>query len=244
MQSNSYYNYAWEVVYYDTIVKQKKRRLKLEFLDMREVNFFRAIGFTCYDTCVFTPKRQYLQTQKEIDSLNVLLPRPGKWKMDSAAALYKQDATIAKLLLRMTMSNYKQLAHMPAGSVDEKAGFDSAKVAIRNINDSLIANNKERISDLRYYRGTLRKFRLMHYRVKFQLQAEVRNEGWRFVKTREFFKRYYKGVSLAFRRNADIARKMKTDFRKEKKGLQREKLKQAREEEKRKRREIKLKQQN
>lgn len=244
MLQTSYYNYAWEVVYYDTIVKQKKRRLKLEFLDMREVSFFRELGFTCYDTCVFTPKRQYLQTQEEIDSLNQLLPRPGKWKMDSAAALYKQDAYLAKLMLRMTMSNYQQQARMPAGSVDEQAGFDSAKVAIQNINDSLIANNKERIKDLRYYRGTLRKFRLMHYRVKFQLQAELRNESWRFVKTREFFKQYYKGVSLAFRRNADIARKMKNDFRKEKKTLQRQKMKQAREEEKRKRREIKLKQQN
>lgn len=244
MLQSSYFNYADEVIQYDSIIKQKKRRLKLEFLDMREVNFFRGIGFTCYDTCVFEPKRQYLQTQKEIDSLNLLLPRPGKWKMDSAAGVYKQDAYLAKLMLRMTMSNYKQLARMPAGGVDEKAGFDSAKVAIQNINDSIIVNNKARIDDLRHYRGSLRKFRLMHYRVKFQLQGELRNEGWRYVKTREFFRKYYKGVSLAFRRNADIGRKMKNDFKKEKRELQRQKQRIAREEEKRRRKEVKLKQQN
>lgn len=244
MLRSSYFNFAWEVVYYDTIVKQKKRRLKLEFYDMREVNFFRAIGYTCYDTCVFQPKRQYLRTQKEVDSLNLILPRPGKWIMDSAAAAYKKDAYMAKLMLRMTLSNYKQLARMPAGSVDEKAGFDSAKVSIQNINDTLIKNNRERIQDLRYYRGTLRKFRLMHYRVKWQLQREMKNEGWRYVKTKEFFRKYFKGVSDGFRRNADIARKIKVDCKKEKKQLQRKKARIAREEEKERRREIKLMQQN
>jgi hypothetical protein len=241
MQLSSYYNYSWEIVYYDTVVRQKKRRLKLEFYDMREVNFFRGLGYTCYDTCVFTPKNQYLLTQQEVDSLNRLLPRPGKWIMDSAASAYKGDAYLAKMMLRMTMSNYKQLARMPAGTVDERAGFDSAKVQIQDINDSLIHNNRQRIQDLRYYRGTLRKFRLMHYRVKFQLQREMRSEGWRYVTTREFFKRYFKGVSLAFRRNADIARGIKGECKKAKKGLQRKKAKLQREEEKRKKKEIKLK---
>lgn len=244
MLQTSYFNFSSEIVVYDTLIAQKKRRLKLEFYDMREVNFFRAVGFTCYDTCVFEPKQQFLTTQKEIDSLNLLLPRPGKWKMDSAAALFKQDAYLAKLMLRMTMSNYKQLGRMPAGSVDEQAGFDSAKVAIQNINDTIIANNRQRINDLQHYRGSLRKFRLMHYRVKFQLQQELKNEGWRFVTTREFFRKYYKGVSLAFRHNADIARKMKAECKKEKKQLERKKAKLAREEEKRKKREIKLKQQD
>lgn len=243
MLLSSYYNFAWEVVFYDTIVQQKKRRLKLEFYDMREVNFFRAIGYTCYDTCVFAPKNQYLLTQHEVDSLNKILPRPGKWIMDSAAAAYKKDAYLAKLMLRMTMSNYKQLARMPAGSVDEKAGFDSAKVEIIAINDSLIHNNRQRIQDLRYYKGTLKKFRLMHYRVKWQLQREMKNEGWRYVTTREFFREYFKGMNLAFRRNADIARKIKAECKKEKKVLQRKQAKIKREEEKERKREIKLLQQ-
>lgn len=243
MSRVSYYNFSWEVVYYDTVVAQKKRRLKLEFLDMREVNFFRALGYTCYDTCVFTPKRQFLLTQKEIDSLNRILPRPGKWIMDSAAALYKADAYAAKFLLKMTMANYKQLARLPQGSVDEAAGFDSAKVNIIAINDTLIQSNRQRIRDLRYYKGTLRKFRLMHYRVKWQLQREMRNEAWRYVITREFFRKYYKGVSGAFRHNADIARGIKASCKKRKKELQREKRKREREEEKRRKKEVKLQQQ-
>lgn len=243
MLQSSYFNYAWEVVYYDTVVKQKKRRLKLEFYDMREVNFFRAMGYTCYDTCVFQPKRQFIRTQMEVDSLNKILPRPGKWIMDSAATACRKDAYMAKLMLRMTMANYKQLARMPAGSVDEHAGFDSAKAEIQNINDTLIKNNVDRIRDLRYYRGTLRKFRLMHYRVKWQLQQELRNEGWRYVKTREFFRKYFKGVSDGFRHNADIARKIKAECKKEKKVLQRRKAKIARDEEKERKKQIKLMQQ-
>lgn len=243
MSAVSYYNYSWEVVYYDTVVAQKKRRLKLQFLDMREVNFFRATGFTCYDTCVFAPKRQFLVTQKEIDSLNSILPKPGQWKMDSAAAAYKKGAYTAKFLLKMNMSNYKQLARMPKGAVDEKAGFDSCKAQIIDINDTTIKNNRERIRDLRHYRKTLRKFRWLHYKVKFQLQQEMRNEGWRYVMTREFFRKYYRGVSLAFRRNADIARSLKASCKKEKKRLEREKRKLEIEEEKRRKREVRLNQQ-
>ncbi len=244
MLNASYYNFAWEVVYYDTIVRQKKRRLQLEFYDMREVNFFRALGYTCYDTVVFTRKNQYLLTQREVDSLNRILPRPGKWIMDSAATIYKQDAYLAKMMLRMTMSNYKQLARMPAGGVDEQAGFDSAKVQIISINDSIIHNNRERIKDLRYYKGTLRKFRLMHYKVKWQLQHEMKNESWRYVTTREFFRKYFKGVNESFRHNADIARKIKTECKKEKKALQRKQAKIKREEEKERKRQIKLLQQD
>lgn len=239
MNAVSYYNFAWESVYYDTIVAQKKRRLKLEFLDMREVNFFRSNGFTCYDTCVFTPKRQFLQTQKEIDSLDQILPRPGKWIMDSAAALYRKDAAAAKFLLKMNMSDYKQLGRLPQGSIDEKAAFDSAKTQITDINDTLIHNNRQRIQDLRHYRKTLRKFRLMHYRVKWQLNQEMRNENWRYVLTRNYFRNYYRGVSLAFRRNAGIAQGVKNSCKKRKKELEREIRKRAREEEKR-RKKVKL----
>lgn len=201
------------------------------------------MGFTCYDTCVFAPKRQFLITQKEIDSLNLILPKPGQWKMDSAAAAYKKDAYSAKFLLKMNMSNYKQLARMPKGSVDEKAGFDSCKTQIIDINDTIIKNNRERIHDLRHYRKTLRKFRWLHYKVKIQLNQEMRNEGWRYVMTREFFRKYYRGVSVAFRRNADIARSLKASCKKEKKRLEREKRKLEREEEKRRKREVKLNQQ-
>lgn len=239
----SYYNYSWEVVYYDTIVAQKKRRLKLQFLDMREVNFFRGLGFTCYDTCVFTPKRQFLLTQNEIDSLNNILPKPGKWVMDSAATLHKNRASTAKMLLKLNMSNYKQIARLPEGSVDERAGFDSCKNEIIIINDTLIRNNRERIRDLRHYRKSLRKFRLMHYRVKWQLQRELKHEGWRYVLTRKFFRQYFHGVSLSFRRNADLARKIKVECKKAKKQLQREKRKLEKEEEKRRKREVKLNQQ-
>lgn len=244
MLHSSYYNFSWEVVYYDTVNAQKKRRLKLEFYDMRETNFFRALGYTCYDTCVFTPKRQFLLTEKEIDSLNRILPQPGKWEMDSAANVYRKDATIAKQLLKMTMSNYKQLARMPKGSVDERLGFDSAKVQIEDINDSLIHNNRQRIQDLKEYRRTLRKFRLMHYKVKWQLQGEMRNESWRYVVTREFFRKYYKGVTNAFRHDADIARGLKASCKKRRKELQRQKRKLEREEEKRRKKEVKLQQQN
>lgn len=242
MSKTSYYNYSWEVVYYDTIVRQKKRRLKLEFLDMREVNFYRASGYTCYDTVVFEPKRQFLLTQKEIDSLDKLLPKPGKWVMDSAAVLYKKDATAAKMLLKMNMANYKQLARLPEGNVNEKAAFDSCKAAIVEINDSLIKFNRERINDLRHYSRSLSKFRLMHYKVKRQLQIEMRHEGWRYVLTQKFFRQYFRGVSLGFRRNADYSRKVKGDIKKARNELVRQKRREEKEEEKRKKKQVTLQQ--
>jgi len=244
MAAESYYNYTWEVVYYDTVVAQKKRRLKLQFYDMREVNYYRAMGQTCYDTVVFMPKRQFMQTQTEIDSLNAILPQPGKWVMDSAAHVYKVDAYNAKIMLKTNMSDYKQLARLPQGDLDEKAAFDSAKADVQNINDSLITHNKERINDLKHYRRSLRKFRLMHYRVKWQIQHELKNEGWRYVMTRGFFVRYFKGVSAMFRHNADIARGIKTSCKKKRNELRRQKRKREKEEIKRKKKEVKLQQQN
>jgi hypothetical protein len=239
----SYYNFCEEVIFYDTVVAQKKRRLRLQYIDMRIVNFYRAMGETCYDTVVFMPKRQVLQTQKEIDSLNLLLPKPGKWRTDSAARIWKKEATIAKTLLKSNLSRYKQLGRLPAGSVDELAVFAQTQEQIIAINDTLIRHNTERIADLYHYRKSLRKFRLMHYKVRWQLQGELKNEGWRYVLTKNFFKRYYKGVAGLFRQNAAIARKIKSDCRKKKNELNREKRRRAKAEAKRKKKELKMLQQ-
>ena len=244
MLVNSHFNYEWEPVYYDSLIKYKKKKLKLQFKDMREVNFFRQMGYTCYDTCVFTPKNSFLRTQNKIDSVNLLLPKPGKWHMDSAARVYKQDAGIAKRLLRMNLSNYKQLARMPEGGVDEKALFDSTKAEIIEINDSLIHNNREHIRELRQYKGSLRKFRLMHYKVRWQLKREMKNEAWRYVLTAKFFRGYYRGVNLAFRQNANLARKIKSECKRAKKALQRKLARMKREEEKQKKKQAKLIPQN
>lgn len=222
----SYYNYTDEIVYYDSLVAQKKRRLRLQYLDMREVNFYRNLSFTCYDTCVFTPKRQFLQTQKELDSLQLLLPRPGKWRVDTAAKAYKVYATDAKSRLKMNMSYYKMIARLPESSINEVAGFDSCRSEIVAINDSIREHNRERIRDLKHYQKRLRKFRWMHYKVKWSLQAELRNEAWRYVVTKNFFRKYYKGVAAMFRNNTNLARGMKTDFKQKKQALIRKKRKQ------------------
>jgi len=243
MAVTSYYNFCGEVIFYDTVIAQKKRRLRLEYIDMRTVNFYRGMGQTCYDTVVFMPKRQVLLTQKEIDSLNLLLPKPGQWRTDSAARIWKKDATAAKTLLKANMSRYKQMGRLPQGNVDEMAAFAQAQIEIQAINDSLIRHNNERINDLYHYRKSLRKFRWRHYKVRWQLEGELKNEGWRYVLTKNFFKRYYKGVSVMFRHNAAVARKMKSDCRKRKNELNREKRRRAKAEEKRKRKELKMQQQ-
>lgn len=221
----SWYNYSGEIVFYDSLVAQKKRRLKLQFLDLREVNFYRQLHFTCYDTVVFVPKKQFLQTQKELDSLDLLLPRPGKWSGDTASLKYKKSAKDAKQRYRMNITYYKMLAHLPASGTDEVAAFDTCKQSIMDINDSIREHNKERMQDLRHYQKRLRKFRIMHYKVRWALQTELRNEAWRYITTKNFFKRYYKGVAAMFRKNSNIARGMKTEFRKRRQALIRQKRK-------------------
>lgn len=225
MSAYSWYNYADEIVQYDSLVAQKKRRLKLQYLDMREVNFYRALHFTCYDTAVFVPKKQFQQTQKELDSLDLLLPRPGKWRGDTASVKYKVAAKDAKLRLRMNMTYYKMLAHLPESGDNEEAAFDSCQRKITDINDSIRQHKRERIHDLRHYQKRLRKFRIMHYKVRWALQSELRSEAWRYVTTKNFFKRYYKGVATMFRKNSNIARGMKAEFRKKKQALIRQKKK-------------------
>jgi hypothetical protein len=66
----------------------------------------------------------------------------------------------------------------------------------------------------------------MHYKVKWSLQAELRNEAWRYVVTKNFFRKYYKGVAAMFRNNTNLARGMKTDFKQKKQALIRKKRKQ------------------
>ena len=129
----SYYNYTDEIVFYDSLVAQKKRRLRLQYLDMREVNFYRNLSFTCYDTCVFTPKRQFLQTRKELDSLQLLLPRPGKWRVDTAAKTYKVYATDAKSRLKMNMSYYKMIARLPESSIKSNPSL-ACEISLRDGN--------------------------------------------------------------------------------------------------------------
>jgi hypothetical protein len=94
-----------------------------------------------------------------------------------------------------------------------------------DINDSIREHNKERMQDLRHYQKRLRKFRIMHYKVRWALQTELRNEAWRYITTKNFFKRYYKGVAAMFRKNSNIARGMKTEFRKRRQALIRQKRK-------------------
>jgi hypothetical protein len=239
MSAASYYNFEYEGVLYDTLTANRKRLLMIQHYDIRSVLFFRGFGMSCYDTLVFSPKNELLKVQLTLDSIRAATRKPGRWVADSAAKARYAHAAYAKRLLRLNMGILQQMARLPAGSVDEAAAFEKSKETIIAINDSLIASNNERIRDTKRYNRSLKKMRLLHWRVKWGLKREMRQEMLRYSAYGRFFPRYFRKNMILFRRDAQLATKLKGEARRHKNQLRREIQRKERSELKRKQKEEK-----
>lgn len=220
MDQVAYYNYSWEVDYQNTLVNEKKRLLSIMRFDMEAVLFFKSIGKTCFDTLVYSPKNQCLMEQHQFDSVQLLLRKPGKWRIDSTAKLYANEAVISKRLIRRNLSILQQMARLPQGTEDEKAEAGLQKAKFISINDSLIAYNKQRIKDLRHYRKSLANLRGLHRSLKRMFHSELRGEAIRYAGTARFFYGYYRDMSVGMQGNIRAVRQWKGTVRRGRRQLQ------------------------
>lgn len=89
---------------------------------------------------------------------------------------------------------------MEQGSVDEKAEAELVRSRFVSINDSLIAYNKQRISDLKHYRKSQGKLGALHRTLKRNFHDELRGEIMRFGGTSQFFRYYYREMAIGMQR--------------------------------------------